>query len=102
MLYCKLLFLLSSSYHSHGGQEGRERIRSYEFYYPNGDHNGIYKFNVLLTTYNILMSDLDVLQDIHWKYMIVDEAQRAKSQNTKSDVEKNIPPKVGLHESNKK
>ena len=29
------------------------------------------------------MADLDVLQDIHWKYMIVDETQRAKSQNTK-------------------
>ena len=29
------------------------------------------------------MADLEVLQDIHWKYMIVDEAQRAKSQNTK-------------------
>ena len=29
------------------------------------------------------MADLDVLQDIHWKNMIVDEAQRAKSQNTK-------------------
>lgn len=71
------------SYHSHGGQEGRERIRSYEFFFPSHEHTGIYKFNVLLTTYNILMSDLDVLQDIHWKYMIIDEAQRAKSQNTK-------------------
>lgn len=43
----------------------------------------MYKFNVLLTTYNILMSDLEVLQDIHWKYLIIDEAQRAKSQSTK-------------------
>ena len=74
---------LITSYHSHGGAEGRERIRTYEFYYPEHTTNGIYKFNVLLTTYNILMTDLDVLQDIHWKYMIVDEAQRAKSQNTK-------------------
>jgi len=74
---------MTSSYHSHGGAEGRERIRTYEFYYPDNNTNGIYKFNVLLTTYNILMTDLDILQSIHWKYMIVDEAQRAKSQNTK-------------------
>ena len=72
------------SYHSpHGGMESRERIRSYEFHDPGNETNGLYKFNVLLTTYNILMADLEVLQDIHWKYMIVDEAQRAKSQNTK-------------------
>lgn len=71
-------------YHSpHGGEESRERIRQYEFQYPNCTDKNIYKFNVLLTTYNILMSDLDVLQDIHWRYMIIDEAQRAKSQNTK-------------------
>ena len=70
------------SYHSpHGGMESRERIRSYEFHYPGNESNGLYKFNVLLTTYNILMADLEVLQDIHWKYMIVDEAQRAKSQH---------------------
>ena len=37
----------------------------------------------MLTTYNILMSDLEILEEIHWKYMIIDEAQRAKSQNTK-------------------
>ena len=71
-------------YHSpHGGEESRERIRQYEFNFPNCDNKSIYKFNVLLTTYNILMSDLEILQDIHWKFLIIDEAQRAKSQNTK-------------------
>ena len=79
-----LLTLVIYRYHSpHGGEESRERIRQYEFNFPNCDNKSIYKFNVLLTTYNILMSDLDILQDIHWKYLIIDEAQRAKSQNTK-------------------
>lgn len=85
MLYSIILLtVVICRYHSpHGGEESRERIRQYEFNFPNCDNKSIYKFNVLLTTYNILMSDLDILQDIHWKYLIIDEAQRAKSQNTK-------------------
>ena len=84
MLFSMIWHACLTSYHTpHGGEEAREKIRQYEFHYPNGENKNIYKFNVLLTTYNILMSDLEILQEIHWKYLIIDEAQRAKSQSTK-------------------
>lgn len=44
----------------------------------------ILKFNVLLTTYEmILSSDWQDLAKINWKVIIVDEAQRLKNQNSK-------------------
>ena len=41
------------------------------------------KFNVLLTTYETVSSDFEELQWIHWRYIVVDEAHRLKSSNSK-------------------
>jgi chromodomain-helicase-DNA-binding protein 7 len=74
----------------HGSKEDRELIRFYEFTYQ---HSGIphdrktaknVKFNVLLTTYEMLLtSDWSILSKIKWRTVIVDEAQRLKSNKSK-------------------
>jgi SNF2 family DNA or RNA helicase len=58
-----------------GNQEDRQIIRSHEFYYADGSSCEL-KFNVLLTSFEILMKDLNKLARETWQYIIVDEAHR--------------------------
>ena len=44
---------------------------------------GLFKFNVLITTYEILMSDASLLSKIQWRYICVDEAHRLKNNKCK-------------------
>ena len=51
-------------YHaSEGGRETREMIQKYEWHYPSGtkDQRRLIKFNVLLTSYELISSDFDDL-----------------------------------------
>ena len=68
----------------HGTTESREMIRQYEWKYDNYKKEKVYKFNVLITSYQLLSSDIDHLSCISWQYMIIDEGHRLK--NTKSKL----------------
>ena len=68
-------------YHdSEGGVETREFIKQNEFYYKeHADYyrrRRIFKFNVMITSYNILLSDQEFFESVHWRYVVVDEAHK--------------------------
>ncbi|XP_042238022.1 chromodomain-helicase-DNA-binding protein 7-like isoform X2 [Homarus americanus] len=70
----------------HGSQSSRNMILEYEMYYK--DEKGqripnVYKFNVLITTFEVIISDCLDLKEIHWRCCIIDEAHRLKNRNCK-------------------
>ncbi|RLO02394.1 hypothetical protein DYB28_014357, partial [Aphanomyces astaci] len=98
-------------YHdSEGGAETRAFIRQHEFTYKNQPdyykRSNVYKvkhrvhlpsshvdwlhpigrgngFNVLVTSYQTLMADAELLQEIHWRYVVIDEAHKLKNRDAK-------------------
>ncbi|KAJ3695446.1 hypothetical protein LUZ60_000823 [Juncus effusus] len=84
-----------------GPAVGREVIRKYEFWYPKDNkklinkkkknsQSGIneskqsrIKFDVLLTSYEMINMDSSVLKHIQWECMIVDEGHRLKNKDSK-------------------
>ncbi|DAZ97083.1 TPA: hypothetical protein N0F65_001267 [Lagenidium giganteum] len=73
-------------YHdSEGGADIRAFIREHEFYYPSEQYRrrGVYKFNVLVTSYQTLMADAEYLDCIHWRYVVIDEAHKLKNREAK-------------------
>ncbi|OMO72428.1 SNF2-related protein, partial [Corchorus capsularis] len=54
-----------------GSKDVRSSIRSLEFY----DESGSIMFEILLSSYNIVAEDLDILKGIEWGAIIVDECQ---------------------------
>ena len=76
----------------HGSNEARELIRAHEFYFETGRDGagrgaardakevmGLFKFHVLITSYEVIRQDLSVFRKIPWRYMVVDEAHRLKN-----------------------
>ncbi|XP_032220278.1 chromodomain-helicase-DNA-binding protein 8 isoform X2 [Nematostella vectensis] len=70
----------------HGSASSRHLIQEYEFYYR--DEHGqpipnIFKFQVLITTYEIIIADNMQLSTVPWRAVIIDEAHRLKNRNCK-------------------
>ncbi|KAL7553315.1 hypothetical protein ACHAWF_016591 [Thalassiosira exigua] len=58
----------------------RDVLREYEWYYEDRPHTPDYlKFNVLVTTYDTLIGDFDVIGDVPWRVTVVDEAHRLRN-----------------------
>ncbi|EKE38751.1 hypothetical protein ENUP19_0038G0006 [Entamoeba nuttalli] len=69
-----------------GTKENRQLIQHYEWFYLNKDEKEIskqIKFHALITTYEMIMSDYEILSQIHWQVTVVDEAQRLKNKSSK-------------------
>ncbi|KAH1119521.1 hypothetical protein GLYMA_17G217300v4 [Glycine max] len=81
-----------------GSAKARAFIREYEFYFPknqkrikkkksrqivNESKQERIKFDVLLTSYEIINSDTSSLKHIKWECMIVDEGHRLKNKDSK-------------------
>ena len=71
----------------HGNVKGRTVIRQYEWHasVPNESNkkSAAYKFNVLLTTYEMVLADSSHLRGIPWEVLIVDEGHRLKNSSSK-------------------
>lgn len=45
--------------------------------------SGVFKFHVVITTFEMILADCPELKKIHWSCVIIDEAHRLKNRNCK-------------------
>lgn len=58
----------------------RDVMREYEWYFEDRPHTADYlKFDVLVTTYDTLIGDFDIIGQIPWRVAVVDEAHRLRN-----------------------
>ena len=70
----------------HGSQTSRNMLAEYEMYYKDdkGERiKDIFKFHVLITTYECLITDILELREIEWRACVIDEAHRLKNAKCK-------------------
>ncbi|XP_051128310.1 protein CHROMATIN REMODELING 4 isoform X2 [Andrographis paniculata] len=71
----------------HGNTRARAAIRQYEWHAsdPHGlnKKTSAYKFNVLLTTYEMVLCDSSHLRGVPWEVLVVDEGHRLKNSGSK-------------------
>lgn len=58
-----------------GDTKSREVIREFEFLNKRRSDREL-KFEALITTYELVLKDSEVLSQIRWSFMVVDEAHR--------------------------
>lgn len=64
----------------------RTMLQEYEVYYKNEKGQQIkdlIKFNVLITTFEIIITDFNELRGYNWRLCVIDEAHRLKNRNCK-------------------
>lgn len=64
----------------------RTMLQEYEVYYKNEKGQQIkdlVKFNVLITTFEIIITDFNELRGYNWRLCVIDEAHRLKNRNCK-------------------
>jgi SNF2 family DNA or RNA helicase len=76
----------------HGSANARSYLVNNEFYYGEPfvnkttaqklRRNNVTKFHIMITTYEVVMKDIEVFQKMKWRAIVVDEAHRLK--NSKS------------------
>jgi len=71
----------------HGAKSDRDIITKFEFTYDNEYWKTAseFRFNILLTSYEIIVKEKNMLSKIHWQYLILDEAHRIKRTKTKQN-----------------
>jgi chromodomain-helicase-DNA-binding protein 1 len=62
-----------------GDAPSREVIRSFEFPLPGPATGRQFKFDALITTYELALKDASILRNVKWSYLMVDEAHRLKN-----------------------
>lgn len=70
----------------HGSATSRNMIQEYEMYYKSdkGQHiKDLTKFNILITTFEIIVTDFADLKSFNWRLCVIDEAHRLKNRNCK-------------------
>jgi superfamily II DNA or RNA helicase len=71
----------------HGSARARSIIRQYEWHAGDASQIGktkrSHKFNVLLTTYEMVLVDAAYLRSVSWEVLIVDEGHRLKNSSSK-------------------
>uniref|UniRef100_A0A1I7VD36 Chromo domain-containing protein n=1 Tax=Loa loa TaxID=7209 RepID=A0A1I7VD36_LOALO len=71
----------------HGSASSRQIIQQTEFCYRpeelKGGKRNIVKFDALITTFEMVVSDCDILKQISYQVCIIDEAHRLKNRNCK-------------------
>jgi superfamily II DNA/RNA helicase len=69
------------------GDSSRSLIRKYEWNYSGRvgkrlANLGVYKFNVILTSYNVLLMDWEYFKNMRFRYVVVDEAHALKNRES--------------------
>lgn len=70
----------------HGSSASRNMIQEYEMFYKNDKGQPIKdltKFNILITTFEIIVTDFADLKGFNWRICVIDEAHRLKNRNCK-------------------
>ncbi|XP_056009130.1 chromodomain-helicase-DNA-binding protein 8-like isoform X4 [Ostrea edulis] len=70
----------------HGSSTSRNMLQAYEMFYKDGKGQripNVFKFHALITTYEVIISDCELLSDIEWRVVIIDEAHRLKNAKCK-------------------
>ncbi|KAF1539111.1 UNVERIFIED_CONTAM: Chromodomain-helicase-DNA-binding protein 8, partial [Eudyptes pachyrhynchus] len=66
----------------HGSLASRQMIQQYEMYCKDS-RVGRLRFDALITTFEMILSDCPELREIEWRCVIIDEAHRLKNRNCK-------------------